>query len=244
MFEEKRRGTVLARTKGRSLFARRQRHPLLAALGDADQAALRFLRTHGHQEPVETVMKALGHSGELAAIWIGIGAAGASIDERRRSQWLTAAVTGPVSIGINFVAKRAIGRQRPLIEEHPPLAKAPTKLSFPSTHSTSSVAAATAFGRVEPQARPYLFGLAAAICIGRPYLGMHYPSDVLGGAALGFVLGMLVPGLGAAPTEERLFELAVDANERDQATLHAGGNGGAAAPLGADEHAGPTSETA
>jgi len=244
VFEEKRRGTVLARTKGRSLFARRQRHPLLAALGDADQAALRFLRTHGHQEPVETVMKALGHSGELAAIWVGIGAASASIDERRRSQWLTAAATGPVSIGINFVFKRVIGRQRPLIEEHPPLAKAPTKLSFPSTHSTSSVAAATAFGRVEPRARPYLFGLAAVICIGRPYLGMHYPSDVLGGATLGFVLGMLVPGLGAAPTEERLFELAVDANERDQATRHAGGNGGAVAPVGAGEHAGPTSEPA
>jgi undecaprenyl-diphosphatase len=258
VFEEKKRGTVLARRtsrlnsggvrlkplQGRSLFARRQRHPVLAALGDADQAVLRFLRTHGHQEPVETVIKALGHSGELAAIWVGIGAAGASIDERRRSQWLTAAATGPISIGINFVAKRAIGRQRPLIEEHPPLAKAPTKLSFPSTHSTSSVAAATAFGRVEPRARPYLFGLAAAICVGRPYLGMHYPSDVLGGAALGFLLGNLVPGLGAAPTEERLFELAVDANERDQATRHAGGNGGAVAPVAADEPAGPASDPA
>ena len=58
---------------------------------------------------------------------------------------------------------------------------------------------------------------------------MHYPSDVLAGAALGFGLGMLVPGLGEAPTEERLFELAVDANERAQATSHAPGNGGAGA---------------
>ena len=98
VFEEKKRGTVLARRtsrlnsggvrlkplQGRSLFARRQRHPVLAALGDADQAVLRFLRTNGHQEPVETVMKALGHSGDLTAIWVGIGAAGDSIDERRR----------------------------------------------------------------------------------------------------------------------------------------------------------------
>ena len=92
------------------------------------------------------------------------------------------------------------------------------------------MAAATALGRVEPRARPYLFGLAAAICVGRPYLGMHYPSDVLGGVALGFCLGRAVPGLGAAPTEERLFELAVDANERAAASGRAGGNGGAAAP--------------
>lgn len=250
VFGSERRATVLARQtwrlnsaaarlppRGRSLFARRQRHPVLAAFGDADQAVLRFLRTRGHQEPVETIMKALGLSGELAAIWVGIGAAGASIDERRRGQWLTATATGPVAIGINYVVKRAIGRQRPLIEEHPPLAKAPTKLSFPSTHSTSSVAAATALGRVEPRARPYLFALAAAICVGRPYLGMHYPSDVIGGAAFGFCLGRLVPGLGEAPTEERLFELAVDANERAQASTRAEGNGGATTQLAADDPA-------
>lgn len=229
-----RRATVLARTKGKSLLARRRRHPVLAALGDADQALLRFLRTRGHQEPAETVMKALGLAGEMAAIWVAIGAAGASIDERRRSQWLAGAATGPVAIGINYVVKRVIGRERPLIEEHPPLAKAPTKLSFPSTHSTSSVAAATAYGRIEPRAKPYLVVLAGAICVGRPYLGMHYPSDVLGGIALGFCLGKLVPGLGQPPTEERLFELAVDANERAQANRRAEGNGGAVAAVAAD----------
>lgn len=236
---------MLARTKGRSLFARRQRHPALAALGDADQAVLRFLRMRGHNEPTETAMKALGIAGEMAAIWVAIGAIGASIDDRRRGQWLRGAATGPAAIAINFAVKRLVGRQRPLIEEHPPLAKAPTKLSFPSTHSTSSVAAATAFGRVEPRARPYLFALAGAICVGRPYLGMHYPSDVLGGVALGFCLGMAAPGLGTEPTEDRLFELAVDANEAAQANQRAGGNGGATATVGADAHPGDTSsETA
>ena len=38
-----------------------------------------------------------------------------------------------------------------------------------------------------------LFALAALIAIGRPYLGMHYPSDVLAGAVLGVALGLLVP---------------------------------------------------
>jgi hypothetical protein len=63
---------------------------------------------------------------------------------------------------------------------------------------------------------------------------MHYPSDVLGGAVLGFAIGMAVRGLGIAPTEERLFALAVDANEHAQATRHAPGNGGATAPEEAD----------
>ena len=56
-------------------------------------------------------------------------------------------------------------------------------------------------GRVRPSARPALYGLAAAICLSRPYLGMHYPSDVLAGAALGTVIGRSLPGLdGDRPT--------------------------------------------
>jgi undecaprenyl-diphosphatase len=206
------------------------RNRALGVLGYTDQALLRLLRTRGHAEPVETVMKALGHAGEYGAVWAGIGAVGASIDHRRRNQWIVGGATGPLAIGVNYLVKLAVGRERPLIEDHPPLGKAPSKLSFPSAHATSSVAAATALGRVEPRARPYLFGLAAAICVGRPYLGMHYPSDVLGGAVLGFGIGMAVRGLGIAPTEERLFELAIDANQHDQATRNAGGNGGATAP--------------
>ncbi|HSJ18722.1 MAG TPA: phosphatase PAP2 family protein [Solirubrobacterales bacterium] len=178
------------------------RNPVLAALGRADQAVLRALRTRGHFEPVETTMKAIGVAGEFAAVWAAIGALGAAVDGPRRGRWLAAAVTGPGAVGVNFLVKVAAGRQRPLIEEHPPLARAPTKLSFPSAHATSSVAGATALGRVDPDLRPAVFALAAAICVGRPYLGMHYPSDVLAGAALGALLGSLVPGLArAAPTQ-------------------------------------------
>ena len=221
-----RRARLGAVLPGRRISRRR---PVLAALGDADQAALRVLRTRGHAEPVETVAKALGLAGEYGAIWAGIGALGASVDPGRGGQWLAAGASGPAAVGVNLAVKLAFDRQRPLIEDHPPLAKAPTKLSFPSAHATSSVTAATALGRVQPRARPYLFGLAAAICVGRPYLGMHYPSDVLGGAVLGLCLGSLIPGLGARHAEERLFELAVDANERAQATERASGNGGVVA---------------
>jgi undecaprenyl-diphosphatase len=212
---------------------------VLAALADADQGLLRLLRTRGHAEPVETLARALGQTGEFGAIWAGIGMVGASIDERRRAQWLAAGATGPAAVAINLAVKLGVGRERPLIDEHPPLARAPTKLSFPSAHATSSVAGAIALGRVEPRARPYLLALAGAICVGRPYLGMHYPSDVVAGALLGSLIGALVPGLGTAPAEERLFELAVDANERAQASRRAQGNGGAAAPVAAEGPAGP-----
>ena len=89
----------------------------------------------------------------------------------------------------------------------------PSALSFPSAHATSSLAAATAFGRVEPRTRLPLYALAAAICVTRPYLGMHYPSDVLAGAALGIAIGGLVPQLGERSLEERLIDLVARGEE-------------------------------
>ena len=70
-----------------------------------------------------------------------------------------------------------------MLEGLPPLGGAPSSLSFPSAHATSSFAVATAMTRVEPIARPRLRPRRGALALGRPYLGMHYPSDVLAGAA-------------------------------------------------------------
>jgi undecaprenyl-diphosphatase len=167
--------------------------PLLTALGAADQALLRLLRTRGHLPPAEAAVKALGLSGEYGAVWMAIGAGAAAADPPRRSRWLAAALVAPAAIVVNFAVKKTVGRERPVITEHSALARAPSKLSFPSAHATSSVAAAVALARVEPRAKRPLLLLAAAICLGRPYLGMHYPSDVVAGAALGAVLGTLAP---------------------------------------------------
>lgn len=152
-------------------------------------------------------MKALGVAGEWAAVWVAIGGAGAAANPERRSRWAAAALVGPVAVGLNYAVKAGVRRERPAIEGHPPLARAPSKLSFPSAHATSSLAAATALGRVEPRARGPLFALAGGICLSRPYLGMHYPSDVLAGAALGLLIGALAPGPGDRDVEERMIDL-------------------------------------
>ncbi len=173
----------------------------LAALGALDQALLRLLRTRGHAAPAEAGMKALGYAGEYGAVWMAIGAAAAAADPPRRSRWLSGALVAPAAIVANFAVKKAVGRQRPVITEHPALARAPSKLSFPSAHATSSVAAAVALARVEPGAKRPLTILAAAICLCRPYLGMHYPSDVAAGAVLGAAIGRLAPLSHSAEAE-------------------------------------------
>jgi undecaprenyl-diphosphatase len=176
----------------------------------ADRRLLRTLRTRGHSREMEAVMSALGTAGEWGSIWVAIALSGAAADSGRRDRWLRAAPVAPAAVGVNYLVKLAVRRQRPKLRGLPPLARAPTALSFPSAHATASVAAATAMARVQPRARLPLYGLAAAICLTRPYLGMHYPSDVLAGAALGLALGAAWPGLRGRGTEDRLIDLVSD----------------------------------
>lgn len=159
---------------------------------ELDIALLRAMRTSGHTPKLERAARALGKAGNNGAVWVGIGAILAVVDGANREGWLICAVLGPVAIGLNYVVKLIVRRPRPVLEGLPPLGGAPSSLSCPSAHATSSFAVATAMTRVEPVAA-LAFLLAFALALGRPYLGMHYPSDVLLGALLGAALGLLVP---------------------------------------------------
>jgi undecaprenyl-diphosphatase len=184
---------------------------VLQRLAKLDRRLLRAMRTRCHQPPVERAAKALGSAGEWGAIWVGLGLGCAAVDGSHRERWVRAAAIAPAAIAANFLVKLSVGRPRPRLRGLPPLAGAPSELSFPSAHATSSLAAATALGRVYPEARAPLYGLAVAICLTRPYLGMHYPSDVAAGAAIGLLLGALWPGLREADTEDRLIDLVTHA---------------------------------
>ncbi len=158
-----------------------------------DLSILRFMRTRGHTPAVERAAQLIAKSGENGYLWFGIGLAGAALDAPRRKQWLASAAIGPAAIGLNFGIKLMVKRPRPTLEGLPPLGGAPSSLSFPSAHATASFAAATAMSRFAPELKPALFGAATTMAVTRPYLGMHYPSDVVAGALLGSVLGRFVP---------------------------------------------------
>ena len=162
-----------------------------------DNRLLYAMRTRGHGPRCEAVARFLALLGEYGWIWLAIGIAMALIDSGQRDEWIRAGVLGPVAIGLNFAVKLLVRRQRPGLEGLPPLGGAPSSLSFPSAHSTASFECATAMTRIDPAAG-IIFLLATAIAVGRPYLGMHYPSDVLGGALLGLGLGLVWP-LGLDP---------------------------------------------
>lgn len=64
--------------------------------------------------------------------------------------------------------------------------------SFPSFHTAASFSLATVFAKEYPSMRIPLFGLASIIGFSRVYLGEHYPSDVVAGAVLGYLVGRIV----------------------------------------------------
>jgi len=106
-----------------------------------------------------------------------------------------------------FIASAANAGLKELFERaRPPEAGAdviaavslPGSYSFPSGHAMTAFAAATAIAVVRPGLRWPALGLAAAVALTRPYLGVHYWSDVLVGAALGAVLGLAMGRLALA----------------------------------------------
>lgn len=159
---------------------------------NADLKLLRLMRTRGHSPGLESAARALGKAGDNGVVWVALGLALALLDPERREAWLICAALGPIAIGLNYGIKLAVRRPRPVLEGLPPLGGAPSSLSFPSAHALSSFAVATAMFRVDPATAGALL-VALALSLGRPYLGMHYPSDVLAGAVLGVLLGLLVP---------------------------------------------------
>jgi membrane-associated phospholipid phosphatase len=163
-----------------------------AAVENADLRLLRAMRTRLHTPRAEEAMRALGKAGNNGAVWFGLNVALALADPSHRESWLICAALGPVAIGVNYGVKLLVRRPRPVLEGLPPLGGAPSSLSFPSAHATSAFAVATAMTRVDPLGA-LAFALAFALALGRPYLGMHYPSDVLAGALLGVLIGLLVP---------------------------------------------------
>jgi len=132
---------------------------------------------------------------ELGSIWAPIGAAAVLAAAGRRR----AAARGLAAASAAWLAgqglKRLFDRPRPYVADPDGvrlLAQPPRGTSWPSSHPAVLLAFVTVAGRdleLSVAARTALRGLSAAVGISRIHVGVHYPSDVVGGLLLGQAVG-------------------------------------------------------
>jgi undecaprenyl-diphosphatase len=122
-------------------------------------------------------------------VWLALGLA-LSLLWRRWQPFALVALADVAADGLAGLLKAAVGVQRP--HEGHDLLALPHSKSFPSGHSATSFACATMLAFLVPRAAPAVYLLAAAIAYSRLYVGVHWPTDVIVGAALGVVTALLL----------------------------------------------------
>ncbi|MBI4417693.1 MAG: phosphatase PAP2 family protein [Ignavibacteriales bacterium] len=160
-----------------------------------------FLSINSKQDPSSTgFVEVLDLSSlpSFAATPVGFLAVGILTDNNHTTQaGILTAASQLSAFGVTFLLKEAIARPRPFET----LSSVKTKhlwsaggYSFPSGHTSQAFAIATALSLHyrKPAISIPLFFWASAIGYGRIYLGVHYPSDVLGGMVIGSAAGLLV----------------------------------------------------
>jgi undecaprenyl-diphosphatase len=135
------------------------------------------------------VFEGLSYGGRLGLLWIALALVLCAVYRRWGALWVTliaVALADWSSAGL----KALIDRDRPPVDYPRPkaLVPVPRDASFPSGHAATSFAAATVLTFAFPRLAPALFLLAAAVAFSRVYVGVHYPLDVVGGAALGVLV--------------------------------------------------------
>jgi len=143
-------------------------------------------------DPIAVALSWIGVNG---AIWIALAIVFAFLWRRP----LLVPLVAFAGLGADLAAtgvKTLVGRPRPPIAftSIDPLLALPHSSSFPSGHAATSFACATCFVWVSRsiRVRAFVLTLAAAIAYSRLYAGVHYPLDVLAGAALGVATALLL----------------------------------------------------
>jgi len=141
--------------------------------------------TIGAKPAVVRAARGMSHFGEHALGWVAIAGVGAALDKPRRRRWAGVAVGAVGAHAASIVIKRVVRRPRPNDPSVQVNVSTPSKLSFPSSHATSTTAAAVLLGRLTGLPLPAV--LVPPMLLSRLVLGVHYPTDVLAGSALGAV---------------------------------------------------------
>ncbi|MFG2637177.1 bifunctional phosphatase PAP2/diacylglycerol kinase family protein [Streptomyces sp. NPDC048362] len=176
-----------------------------------------------HWPGAEHVLPRLSRSANHGVLWFATAAAMAAsrTPRSRRAAVRGLASLGLASLTINTIGKRSVRRTRPVLDPVPlvrQLKRQPITTSFPSGHAASAAAFAAGVALESPAWGAAVAPVALSVAASRVYTGVHFPSDVLAGAALGVGAAFLVRRL--VPTRAQLWQTARP--RADAPALHEG----------------------
>lgn len=158
-----------------------------------DFMILDWVQAHLRCGVLDTIMPWITALGEYGALWMLLTAVFLIRKDTRRVGVMMAIALALDVVLCNGIIKPLAARPRPFTVRPGVelLIKAPWDYSFPSGHTAVSFAAAGAMWFAGQRGRTAALILAAVIGLSRIYLYVHYPSDVICGAALGLLCGFL-----------------------------------------------------
>jgi membrane-associated phospholipid phosphatase len=162
----------------------------VTTLAGREVDALRGVQSALGSTQAISVARGMSLFGEHSIGWFALGLLGAAVDRDRRRQWLVASAGVVAAHAASIAVKRVVRRPRPDDPRVRVLVSTPSKLSFPSSHAASTTAAAVLYGGLT--GRPAAASVVPPMLVSRMLLGVHYPSDVLAGSALGAAIGGVV----------------------------------------------------
>jgi undecaprenyl-diphosphatase len=144
----------------------------------------------------------------LGALLVGFALVGGARRHGARRAVVAAGLSAGLALGIAQLIARAVDRPRPFVADPSGVhlfARHAADPGFPSDHATAAFAIAVAILLRDRRWGAVALSFACVLAVGRVALGVHYPSDVLGGATLGAACALV---LWAPPVRGLLNRLA------------------------------------
>ena len=167
-----------------------------------------------HTPALTYIMLAFTFLGEVGAICIVTAAVFLIFPKTRKGGVIMAAALIADVLIVNLFLKNVVARPRPFTESEALLDflnsinyKIPTDWSFPSGHSAVCFCGASVLAVLDRGKGAWTYAVAAVIAFSRLYLGVHYLTDVLAGAAIGSAIGVLVGIFGAKLYDKALANI-------------------------------------
>ncbi|WP_294375645.1 phosphatase PAP2 family protein [uncultured Clostridium sp.] len=152
----------------------------------------KYINSHYQNKILDKLMKFFTYLGNFGLLWIGISIIFILRNESRKTGFMLISSLLVTTIMGEGLIKHIVKRKRPFVKLNmcdKLIIGTPSTYSFPSGHTASSFAASAVFFAINSEISILIVIIATLIALSRIYLKVHYVSDVIGGAIIGFLLG-------------------------------------------------------